>query len=250
MTWFLASVCSVDEARIALAGGADFIDLKDPARGALGALDARIGAEIVAHVAGRCSLSATAGDVEGGLSEVVEAVERTAAAGVDFVKLGLFTPRQRSARFISELGAVCGRRHRLIAVLFADRGPALETLCDLAEAGFVGVVLDTAAKGAGSLRRHLSEAQLGAFVSRGRALGLLTGLAGTLGIADIGAMLELAPDLLGFRGALCRDSDRASKLDPDAVSAIRRRIPLAAPFVRGNDAAVEKMEDDYGLERT
>ena len=39
MTGFLASVSSVEEARLVRSLGADVIDLKDPARGALGALD-------------------------------------------------------------------------------------------------------------------------------------------------------------------------------------------------------------------
>ena len=38
MTALLASVRSVAEAELALAGGADVIDLKDPSQGALGAL--------------------------------------------------------------------------------------------------------------------------------------------------------------------------------------------------------------------
>ena len=51
MTKLLVSVRSVAEARIALAGGVDLIDVKEPRRGSLGAADAGIIAEIVAHVA-------------------------------------------------------------------------------------------------------------------------------------------------------------------------------------------------------
>ena len=38
MTGFLASVASVEEAKIALAGGADIIDLKNPHSGGTGCL--------------------------------------------------------------------------------------------------------------------------------------------------------------------------------------------------------------------
>ena len=38
MTRLLVSVRSVDEALVAAAGGADFIDLKEPSQGALGGL--------------------------------------------------------------------------------------------------------------------------------------------------------------------------------------------------------------------
>ncbi|HWX14074.1 MAG TPA: (5-formylfuran-3-yl)methyl phosphate synthase [Methylocella sp.] len=42
----LASVMSPAEAEAVFAGGADIIDLKDPARGALGALDIGVGAAL------------------------------------------------------------------------------------------------------------------------------------------------------------------------------------------------------------
>ncbi|MBC8129633.1 MAG: hypothetical protein H7Y08_04845, partial [Rhizobiaceae bacterium] len=38
MIRMLASVTGPEEARLALEGGADFIDLKDPSKGALGAV--------------------------------------------------------------------------------------------------------------------------------------------------------------------------------------------------------------------
>ena len=55
----LASVTSVAEAEAALAAGADLIDLKEPARGALGALDLDTVVAIVAAVGGRRPVSAT-----------------------------------------------------------------------------------------------------------------------------------------------------------------------------------------------
>ena len=59
MTGVLASVRSVEEAALVLAAGADFIDLKEPSAGALGALAPETIRAVVAHVAGRRSVSAT-----------------------------------------------------------------------------------------------------------------------------------------------------------------------------------------------
>src|SRR5712691_8352699 len=50
MTKFLASVRDVSEAEIALAAGADIIDLKEPARGALGAVEPAIIAAAVRRI--------------------------------------------------------------------------------------------------------------------------------------------------------------------------------------------------------
>ena len=53
MTRFLVSVRDVAETETALAAGADIIDLKDPAKGALGALDPAAIASCVMRIAGR-----------------------------------------------------------------------------------------------------------------------------------------------------------------------------------------------------
>ncbi|MEX0712176.1 MAG: (5-formylfuran-3-yl)methyl phosphate synthase, partial [Pirellulales bacterium] len=47
MTKLLVSVRSLAEARLALAAGVDLIDLKEPARGSLGALDPAVARQIV-----------------------------------------------------------------------------------------------------------------------------------------------------------------------------------------------------------
>ena len=61
MTLMLASVSNPAEAEAVWAGGADIIDLKDPAKGALGALDADVAAGIVRSVGKRKPVSAAAG---------------------------------------------------------------------------------------------------------------------------------------------------------------------------------------------
>ena len=63
MTSLLASVTGPDEAAVALAHGADIIDLKDASRGALGALDRDVLRATVAAVGGRRPASAVTGDL-------------------------------------------------------------------------------------------------------------------------------------------------------------------------------------------
>ena len=63
MTAMLASVRTLDEALLALRLGADLIDLKEPSRGALGALDHAAVRVMVRAVGGRRALSATIGDI-------------------------------------------------------------------------------------------------------------------------------------------------------------------------------------------
>lgn len=222
MTGLLASVMTVAEAKAALAGGADIIDLKDPRRGALGALSAPTIREAVTAIAGRRPVSATLGDLPMEPGTVGAAAARTAALGVDFVKVGLF-PGGDLDGCLAHLSRLAAQGGRLVAVLFADRAPDLALLPRLRDSGFAGAMLDTADKRAGGLRAHLDDAALQAFVRRGRDCGLLTGLAGSLGRDDVPALLPLQPDYLGFRGALTL-AGRTSGLDRTALAAVRAEV--------------------------
>jgi uncharacterized protein (UPF0264 family) len=225
MTGFLASVTSAAEAAIVLAAGADIIDLKDPHSGALGALPSTAIQEAVRTVAGRRTVSATAGDLPMHPPRIADAVTRIADLGVDIVKVGMFAGGDPPA-CIATLAKQAARGTRIVAVLFADQLPDLALIDRLREAGFAGAMLDTADKRAGGLRRHLGDGILGDFVERVSRSGMLSGLAGSLGLADIAPLARHAPDYLGFRGALCKDG-RTSTLDPDRVRAVRRAIDRA-----------------------
>lgn len=224
MTAMLASVRSLDEAQLALAGGADLIDLKEPSRGALGALDHAALRICVRALGGQRPLSATIGDdPEMNPARIADAVDRMAATGVDFIKIGFFN-RPRAADCAAALASRCARA-RLVAVLFADDEIEPGLVDVLARAGFAGAMLDTAGKDGRSLRDWRTADELQTFVQRVRANGLLTGLAGSLKPGDIAPLLGHAPDYLGFRGALCTDAQRSLALDVARIAAVRRAIP-------------------------
>ena len=90
--------------------------------------------------------------------------------------------------------------------------------------GAAGIMLDTADKHAGSLLTHLDPSGIDGFVAHAKAQGLKAGLAGSLTGADVPKLLTLSPDLLGFRGALCR-GQRSASLDPASCASIRALIP-------------------------
>jgi dihydroneopterin aldolase len=228
MTLFLASVRDAAEARAALQAGADIVDLKEPRGGALGAVDDATSVTILAVTAGRARTSATIGDLPMRPAIFAEAVRRRAALGADYVKAGLF-PGGDPEACLEALGPVA-RKVRLIVVLFADRPLGFDAIPAAAKAGAAGIMLDTAGKRAGSLLDHLALADIETFISRSRTHGLMAGLAGSLRAAHIAPLLALAPDVLGFRGALCRGS-REARLDADACRAVRALIPRATPAV-------------------
>jgi len=156
---------------------------------------------------------------------MVAAVDRMAATGVDFIKIGFFSHPQAfdCANALSKLA----RDARLVAVMFADEPYDLALADALSRNSFAGAMLDTAHKAGKTLRECRSGRELGDFVARGRDLGLITGLAGSLRREDILPLLAIRPDYLGFRGALCRNGERGRGLDQEAFVEIRASIPQA-----------------------
>lgn len=222
---FLASVRSADEAHIALEGGADLIDCKDPANGALGALDDCEIAAICDVVGGRLPVSATVGDLSTEPSVMVAGAKRVAAAGADFVKIGFFgdAPAEEA---IGALGAAELGHARLVGVLMADRAPNFTLIAELARAGFAGVMIDTADKTSGALFDVIPLSDLQAFIGLARRHGLAVGLAGSLTVVHIQAAVALRPDIIGFRRALCEGA-RAGQIELARVEEVRDA--LAAP---------------------
>lgn len=229
MTQMLASVTSTAEAMLALELGADIIDLKNPSDGALGALPLETIRDIVKVIDSRRVLSATIGDPPQDLSLIPQRITATAATGVDIVKIGIATTRSQLACWQGMVwrGGLGPQpvSTRLVAVLFADHRPDFSWIDGLAQCGFHGVMLDTADKRSGGLRKHLNDLTLREFIRRGRSAGVACGLAGSLQIDDIAPLLAIDPDYLGFRGALCRKTSRTEQIDADAFHAIRSLVP-------------------------
>ncbi|MCS0494134.1 (5-formylfuran-3-yl)methyl phosphate synthase [Ancylobacter sp. MQZ15Z-1] len=236
----LASVADLHEMELARVGGADIVDLKQPAFGALGAWSSEALTAAVmlwnawdeqqAPGARRPMLSATAGDQPMVPALLRAAAERVAGTGVPIVKVGLFASKHTN-ECIEALAPLAGRCW-VIGVLFADQEPDFGTLAALSRAGFTGVMIDTADKASGRLTDHLDALTLGQFIAEARRHGLMTGLAGSLIAEDIGVLTAAGPDYLGFRGALC-EGGRTGRLDPARLADLRARLKAHSGTARG-----------------
>ncbi len=243
MTLLLASVTGPDEAETAERHGADILDLKDSRRGAFGAVTLDVVAATLAAIDRLRPVSAVAGELAMEPDRIVRAASALAEAGVDYVKVALFAePRREDC--IRALAAVA-RRIRLVGVMFADDGFDQALVPLMASSGFAGAMVDTARKTGGRLLDHMSVAALGGFIDACRRHGVMGGLAGSLEAPDVPRLLLLAPDVLGFRGALCGGHDRAGSIDPAAVDVIRALIPADPRAARPHEAVAAKV--DYRL---
>jgi len=223
MTRMLASVSSLAEAMVVLSADVDIIDLKQPALGALGALNLDAVKQIVAGIAGRCPVSATIGDLPTQPDPVFNAVKAMAETGVDYIKIGFF-PDDDWQGTIKKLSALTGQNFALIAVLFADTQPDLTIMSMLKDAGFAGVMLDTINKQKGSLTQLMTKMEIAQFVKQAKSRQLLCGLAGSLRLEDIPELMPYKADYLGFRGALCMQHVRVGQLNKQALMQIKHAI--------------------------
>jgi uncharacterized protein (UPF0264 family) len=238
----LVSVADASEARIALAGGVDIIDVKDPSRGSLGAADSSVLREIVDVVGDARPLSAALGDATD--ERVVEDAARAAATfGLAYVNLGFAGTADAGAveRFIE--AAVRGVRSvsasaGVVAVAYADASRAGSTpperVIEAAErARAVGVLLDTARKDDGSLFDVMDQVRVGRWVRLAHEAALTAALAGSLGAADLAGALSLGADIAGVRGAAC-EGGRTGRIARERVAALvsaNRRIPAPRPVL-------------------
>lgn len=223
MTFMLASVNSLDEAVMALDAQVDIIDLKQPASGALGALDVQTVKRICSYCNGQRPVSATVGDLPMQPELIADAVGAMAETGVDFIKIGFFSGGDWSGT-LHKLSLLTRKYPALIAVLFADTDPDPDLVDAFQAAGFRGVMLDTMDKANGSLTDIMTPAKIEDFVLKAKSRQMLCGLAGSLRLKDIPQLIAHHPDYLGFRGALCVRHERTAQLDKPAMVRIRQSL--------------------------
>lgn len=225
MTRLLVSVRSAEEARRAVRGGADLIDVKEPARGALGAADSKVWRDVVSVVAGRRPCSAALGELR-----ELDRTPSQALDGLPFVKAGLagcaaqpnWWEDWRGLRDDLPTGV------RLVAVAYADQAtadspPPEEVLERAASLQLPLLLIDTFSKRQGALLEHLSAERLRALIECARKLGMATVVAGSLTAANWDPVLAASPDWVGVRGAVC-EGNRRGALSERRVRVLRNQL--------------------------
>lgn len=234
MTALLVSVRDLAEARTAAACDIDFLDLKDPAAGALGGLPpATIGAIVAAVRATRPQLriSATIGDLPAGELDVIDAaIAAVAACGVDFVKVGVPGQGGGVARaLLQRLGASA---HAIVPVLIADAGVDEALFRAACAHAFPALMLDTQQKRGGSLFERVAEPALRSLTGIARAAAMPLGFAGALRLDDVPRLRALQPSFAGFRSAVCEGA-RSSALDAAKLRALCAALRATATTADG-----------------
>jgi (5-formylfuran-3-yl)methyl phosphate synthase len=233
----LVSVVCAAEARAAVAGGADIIDVKDPREGALGAPSPRTLERVVAAVDGVAPVSVALGDLPDLPHTAALAARGAAAGGADYVKVGLRGTRslERAIALVSAVADAVPATTGVVAAAYADGAVADPPAFDPAllpelvrVTGIAGALLDTLVKDGRGLYGSLSPAVVTELALRTRAAQGSFGIAGQLRAGE----LRLVPaDIVGVRSAVCRGGDRTASLDRELVEALvaELRAPAVSP---------------------
>ncbi len=211
-----------------MAGGADIVDAKDPAAGALGAVSLGMLQAIARQVGGAHPFSAALGDAADEES-VGKLAAAFVAAGADFVKVGLAgTSECARARALLASAAAGASRRRVVAVAYADHWrvgslPAADVLRVAASLRLGGVLLDTADKQGAGLRGVMTSSALAEWIEFAHRHRLVAAIAGKLTADDVAVLRTTSADILGVRGAACAGG-RTGQISTARVSILRALV--------------------------
>lgn len=224
----LVSVRNANEAREAVSGGADIIDVKEPDRGPLGAADPNTLQEIAREVGIQKPLSAAMGE----LTNAHQNMSLSSLTGYRWLKFGMslcdnsVVWRVNWTRLENHFNGLA----QLVAASYADFGaascqPPLEIakslhLCDSI------FLLDTFVKDGRSVFDAITLGELTRLRFTLHSFGARLALAGSLSAKDVDKIVACRPDIVGIRGAACVDG-RASPVCSQKVRAFRDAIEKA-----------------------
>jgi uncharacterized protein (UPF0264 family) len=232
----LVSVVDKSEAIESINGGAHIIDVKNPKEGSLGANFPRVIREIKEIIPKNIELSATIGDMPNLPGTAALAALGAAVSGVKYVKIGLFGVKtiEDSTTMLAEVVRAAKEydsRLRVIASGYADYKTVgcinpLKLPSIAFNAGADGVLIDVKIKnGKSNLFNFLKYNDLRNFIIEAHSYNLLVALAGSLKKHDIELVYNLGSDIIGFRGALCSNTDRLNgKLEGEKVKELEEEI--------------------------
>ncbi len=206
------------EALEAIAGGADIIDVKNPAEGALGANFPWIIKRIRELTPRNIEVSCALGEMPNLPGAMSLAALGAATTGVNYVKAGLAglkTPDEvvHLMRNVTQAVKDYDPSIKVVAAGYADaeRVGAVDPMLvpEVAYKAKADVaMLDTAVKDGKNLFTFLSKDQLRTFVNTSHNYGLKAALAGMLRAEDLAAVKALGTDVAGVRSAACSKGDR------------------------------------------
>lgn len=214
----LISPINTEEAREAIEGGADIIDVKNPKEGSLGANFPWVIKSIRELTPEDMLVSATLGDVPYKPGTVSLAAAGAVVSGADYIKVGLYgTKNYSQALEVMENVVRTAKNFNdnilVVASGYADahRVGAVNPMAIprvAADSGADLAMLDTAVKDGKTLFDFMDEDAISKFTDESHDFGLKNALAGSVKEDQLELLNNLGCDVVGIRGAACTGGDR------------------------------------------
>jgi hypothetical protein len=228
----MVSVQNLDEAREAVGGGADIVDVKNLREMMVGSNFPPVVREVRNAFPKHIHVSVTLGVVPNQAGTVAMAVYGAGALGATSVKVGFVgSDYETSLRILKESRrALEGFDTKLIAATFADshlyHGIDPKLVVKLGkESKSDGILIDTLVKDGRNLFDFLGERVLKDLVIEAKEAGMSAALSGALKVANLHTLVRINPDIVGVRGAVCTRGDRESgAVDASAVAALKDEL--------------------------
>ncbi len=230
----MVSVQNLYEAKQALKGGADIVDVKNLQEALVGSAHPNVVKEIRTEVPSAHHASVTLGVVPDQIGTVAMAVYAAGSLEATSVKVGFMVREYEVAleTLLASKEALKGTSTKLIGSLFADNtlydgGLDPNLMVKLAKEGQCdGFLIDTLVKDGRNLFDFIPEERLKEMVNEGKEVGMSTALSGHLKMDDINELARVNPDIVGVRGAVCQKGDRDSRVHWESVADFKRELDL------------------------
>jgi len=224
---------NIDEARSAMLGGADILDVKNPKEGSLGANFPWAIKQIADMARGIVPISATIGDLDYKPGTASLAALGAAFSGADYIKAGLLGIRtvEQAEDILSSIVKSVKEfdpKKKVVAAAYSDykRVGSISPMVLPGVANKVGadlVMVDTAIKDGKSTFEFMSQADLEVFINLAHICGEEVAIAGTIGFHHLQLLKGLQPDIIGVRGVVC-GGDRQDSIKAELVEKLKELL--------------------------
>lgn len=220
-TGLLVSVRSADEVAAALAGGADLIDVKEPAKGSLGPAEAEVVAAVIDAVKGKVPVSAALGEWSpNALTEAHWHMELK----LNYVKWGLanYAPTPGWGEDLLDTRRELPVGMEMVAVAYADwerakSVPPAELAKFAKRFRFKAFLLDTCVKDSKTLLDFMKPDEIQELVESLQRVYTTVAIGGSLRPEHLKPLKNVTPDFYAVRSSACAAGKREGVIDEARV---------------------------------
>jgi uncharacterized protein (UPF0264 family) len=227
-TGLLVSVRSADEVAAALAGGADLIDVKEPAKGPLAPAEAEVVAAVIGAVKGKVPVSAALGEWS---PNAITDAHWHLELKLDYVKWGLanYAPVVGWGEDLLDTRRQLPVGMEMVAVAYADwerakSVPPAELVKFAKRFRFKAFLLDTWGKDGKTLLDFMKPADAIELAESLKRVGITVAIGGSLRPEHAKQLKAAAPDYFAVRSSACAAGKRDGVIDEARVKKWKEAI--------------------------